>query len=558
MARFSRMAGAKTIEAHSIERPFSNFSFVDLSFSEYLWSLRRILSQVRQHDGKTMLVEEIDIADADDLSEENEDIALRIPSFCDSKAWRLTFFAAPLLSEASLDSLSPEAFLGYAIVKRDILPSPFGRAIVRVYESVVKSSRHDNNFIRGSQSWTCHANSSPFTVDGYLYAQQNDLTNTCAHVAVRTLAASFHKDGDMTYREINTRTGLPDLDIPPVDHVTRKAGKIGGADPSGFGLHPTEMQSAIEAAGARCVRVEYVAADDPPPPPFEKYVYGSIESGYPAIVGFETGGDEQHAIPIFGHTFNDDTWVPPARLMYFQVGPNTAYIPSDSWLSAFVGHDDNCGSNYCIPRHFLSTRPYCDHASPAPGLCQSDIRGVTYVIGTFPQEVVVDSDDAELIGVDCLSPLLEQMPTEDQAWAKRLKLYWGNHLLVFRPILVDADKYIRHLTRITDWRYRKLQEKQIDTLRTALPQARPIWMVELSLPELFSANKRKIGEVLIVADVKAQEDRGLDSFILARLPSHFALLKSTENEAYAPDTPPFRFVPSGLCDHVELYGCEEH
>jgi hypothetical protein len=50
-------------------------------------------------------------------------------------------------------------------------------------------------------------------------------------------------------------------------------------------------------------------------------LYGSVESGYPALVVFDAGnGNQKHVIPIIGHTFNEDTWVPRADLAYFSVG----------------------------------------------------------------------------------------------------------------------------------------------------------------------------------------------------------------------------------------------
>ena len=47
------------------------FQFVESRFNRSI-SLRRLLSQVRVQDGKTIVVEKID--KADDLDEENEDI----------------------------------------------------------------------------------------------------------------------------------------------------------------------------------------------------------------------------------------------------------------------------------------------------------------------------------------------------------------------------------------------------------------------------------------------------------------------------------------------------
>ena len=52
-----------------------------------------------------------------------------------------------------------------------------------------------------------------------------------------------------------------------------------------------------------------------------------------------------HAIPIFGHTFNNDTWVADADATYFELSKDVGYMRSDSWLGNFIVHDDNHGPN---------------------------------------------------------------------------------------------------------------------------------------------------------------------------------------------------------------------
>ena len=338
MARYARTTESLSVEYVNTRRPFSNFGFIETRFgSIFPFPLRRIMSQVRQHDSKTLVIEELDVSNADDLREENEDIQIRLPSFSVSKAFRLSFFRAVLSGKPDLLAATPDEFLGYAIMKVDEIPPPWKR--VRVYESVIRTSRHTNNFIRGAPTWECCVDGRVLHVTGDLYAQQNGVTNTCAHVALRTVAARYHDNGDMSYREMNHLTGIPEQGIPRIDHTTRKAG-----GPDGKGLYPEEMKNILTAIGASCFLapyVEYLPGKEPPP--FAKYLYGSVESGYPAIVGFETGTDAHHAIPIFGHTFNEDAWVQSAEWSYFKIGPRTKYIPSDSWLSAFIGHDDNWG-----------------------------------------------------------------------------------------------------------------------------------------------------------------------------------------------------------------------
>ena len=120
-----------------------------------------------------------------------------------------------------------------------------------------------------------------------------------------------------------------------------------------------EMVEIIKSTGADCYVGAYETTNDSPAS-FQKLLYGSIESGFPGIIFFRTVEGDCHAIPIFGHTFNEDTWVPNAELSYFKVGSDTMYIPSESWVSMFIAHDDNFGSNFCIPHRFLSAKRICE------------------------------------------------------------------------------------------------------------------------------------------------------------------------------------------------------
>ncbi len=532
MNRYARTAPGQALEIIPTRRPFSFFNFIETRFRGYQ-SLRRILSQVRMHNGKTMVIEKLNRPD--DLREENEDLRKRNADFLSSKAYRLSFFTREFSTKHGLTTATDQEFIGYAILKKDVAPS-FG-TVRRVYESVIRSSRHDNNFVRGQQLWTCSAGGRQFCVRGYVYAQQNGLTNVCAHVALRTVAARFHTNGDMSYREMNNVLGI--------DHV---AMKTGGAT----GLTTQQMVQVLEAAGARCFQADY-SQPTTNPPPFQKYVYGSIESGFPAILIFGTTdpSGNLHAVPVFGHTFNQDTWVPSADLSYFKIGTGTIYIPSESWLSMFITHDDNWGSNYCIPRHYLRVKQAPPAGQAPPQLGQSASECVAHVISTMPNEVRLNPIRAEVIGADYLFTILPQLPPYGNQWAKRLSFYAGQHLLVLRPFLLGRDEYVKHLGEVRDWQGKPITRHWLAILKRLLPDER-IWMIELSVPELFSANLRKVGEVLLRAEVSPTVGRDLTSFILARLPGYFALY-----DGGSASNPRYQFIRSGADGHVQLYGCEQ-
>ena len=537
MGTYARLAAGETIDILPTDRPASNFDLVDGCF-EGLPSLRRILSQARVLGYKTLVSE--GLPEAGDLREENEDLRKRCGGLRSSMAVRLGLFSKRFRTWRGLHTARNEDFLGYVIVKIDDIPSVGKRS--RVYESVLRPSRHDNNFVRGTQTWPCQVGGNRFEVDGYVYAQQNGLTNICAHVALRSAAARFHPAGDMSYREMNKLLG--------VDHTTARWGI------ERKGMSFPDMLRVLRASGAECFSGEYPdSANNFPDSPFQKFIYGSVESGYPAIAMFGTVHRAGHAIPFFGHTFNEDTWVPSAERAYFTVGPQTRYIPSESWVSMYLAHDDNFGSNFCVPRGYLHELRQC--AATSQGFCDQDLQKcdiVVAAVGTLPGGVAVDPIEAEVIGADYLSMILKQERQEQRpyagVWAARLDGYEANHMLVYRPILVDKWAYLSHLKTIRDWDYRGVTLADQRDLAARTPDDM-LWLVELSIPELFSANRRKLAEVVLHAGIDPGTTRSMSNFVHARLPGSFVLYKGG-----GPPNPEFRFRKTRVQGHVELFGTE--
>lgn len=336
-ARRSPRHYARCVGSHNtprivdLTRPRSNFDLIEQEYYG-LVTMRRALSQVRQHGGKTAVIE--DLNEPDEIREENEDIRLRFPGFVPKRLQRMSFFSKAFKTARGLAGATSQEFLGYIILKEDCIPGM--KLMLRIYESVLRPSKRENNYVRGEREWDCLVGGEMLRVKGFLYAQQNGLTNVCAHVAIKTALGCYSDAVDMSYREMNNLIG--------VDHISRKVGVDGG------GLSPKEMRGILETAGVRCMVMAYTGAQSDSKVPFQKVLYGSVESGFPAIVVFQTADDPAvcHAIPVFGHTFNEDTWVYRAESSYFRVGPDTRYIPSESWVSMYIAHDDNWGSNFCV------------------------------------------------------------------------------------------------------------------------------------------------------------------------------------------------------------------
>ncbi len=92
-------------------------------------------------------------------------------------------------------------------------------------------------------------------------------------------------------------------------------------------------------------------------------------------------------------------------------------------------------------------------------------------------------------------------------------------------------------------RFRQL----LDFLERGLPEA--LWVVEVSLPHLFPANERKLGEVVLNAaySMNAADPLSFNAFCLARLPTRYFLVSGVTK-----GKPQFSEVPSALKSHVPL------
>lgn len=136
MNRYARTSPGQTLEIISIERPYSFFNLIAARFSDCK-PLRRLFSQARMHQGRTMVIETL--GTPEDLREENEDLRAHNPDLASSTAHRLSFFTRKFTTRRGLASTTDRDFLGYMVVKKDVAPS-LGK-ILRIYESVLRPPR---------------------------------------------------------------------------------------------------------------------------------------------------------------------------------------------------------------------------------------------------------------------------------------------------------------------------------------------------------------------------------------------------------------------------------
>jgi hypothetical protein len=200
-----RQANGKQIQLVDtrIESGFSNFRFVAQDYGSHP-VMQRIFSLARKQGFRSLLIEEITEGESALLTSENKALSVRRNDFQRSEVHRISFFL-------SVVGQTPTAtdFIGYVIFKRDFF-SGQQRPRMHVFESVMPPVRqiNQNNFIHCQRNYLVRSSLGEFSVKGNLYAQQNNLTFVCAHVALRSVCACLLAEGDITYEKINALAGV--------------------------------------------------------------------------------------------------------------------------------------------------------------------------------------------------------------------------------------------------------------------------------------------------------------------------------------------------------------
>lgn len=511
---FARLAQYSRIEFHDVNPPFSNFQFVDqlIPGNDYS-AVRRLFSLARKdNQGKTVIIEEIEPSGA--VADEIAELEALYPGYRCTGLKRLTFWVRECSKDSDILNLTDGDLLGFAILKEDAIPGSDSQW--HVFESVFQKYAHHHNCVPNEARFSVACGGQTFHVSGVMYCQQNSLNKACAQVALRSLLSRILPHKDILYRDMNA-----------IAQRTNSQFRAGG------GLDSTQIRAVLDQYNVEYDDIDYTAPGVSTDFPYSRLLYAGIENGLGGLLGFEFAGaaaqGEKHLIPFYGHTFNQDSWVPRASLAYFHVGDNTRYISSVEWMGSFIGHDDNFGSNFCVPRRFLTSDQ------------------VKYVAALRPADTAYGAVFAEAIGVDFLYSMAQTLGASGNYWVKRLIRHVIAQDVVLRTIYMGRGQYVEHLRNSRDWQGNSENEGILDAFQTSLPDH--LWIVEVSIPELFPANYRKLGEMILDARVPLSPyPPNVSIGLLARFPEAYFI-----NANPKPHSVGFKTVPSALTSHVPVY-----
>ena len=481
--------------------------------------LHRLCSLMRKM--KVQAYTEEELRPNPEIEEESSAAATRCGGTVRTTATRYSFFRNNPPS-GNWHDLSESDLLGYAVILRQDLPDGSHRSFV--LESVVLpptivrgttgagfSAEPVSNYyahcIRECQT----ALGTPddhklFKVRGSFFCQQNALTHVCAHAALRMCINSSptFRLPKLTNRQINDFLGIDHSDQAPGTGRPRRVGSYGG-DRNG-GLGTSDIITVLQQLGLQC---QFAIFTQNTSVQYEAFIYPLIESRVPVILGIEKP-DVAHVITVVGHTLNTDRWEAQARLGYGAL-PISPYISSSAWADHFIINDDNFGMYVTLPsdmvRNFLVPRFNPNlHAAMAIGIVPG---GVTISGYEVEEKAAIQADRI----------IAKTVPTAENRWLAHLRGSAGNQPkpnIVCRTLLVEKAEYVSQIATATDSDGQKVGEQQISRLNSILPSL--LWITEISLPDLYTANKHKLGDIVTKAATTKDEYLRGTNIIFAWLP----------------------------------------
>jgi hypothetical protein len=453
-------------------------------------SLHRICTLARKHGANFVVLE--CALDQPAVRDDIEALDNHYGGAGTASAVQISFFSGDV-SPIAIGDISSDALVAAATVI-NYAPPNTGYKHSWVFEAIVDPPHQTdgnghrqqllNNYICRDTIFTRAVRGRDFQVSGFYFCQQNALVHVCAHACLRMALNSI--DGSRTLlsnSEINTQLGL----APPINGLS--------------------LGHVVDIINTRTGRAPVVAdCSKISPSEYLSVLTSFVESGAIVLFVFTTANAIEHVVTAFGYTRNSDEWHPQAIPGYS--GPATApFYRSSSWVDHFVIHDDNFGTYYTLSsRAFEVDKSITAH----------------WVIAIHPHQPELLPHYAETLASVVLKNAVLATSTHGHGnWFAYLSTQpWT---FVTRPVLINRNVYQEHLRASEGHDQSRMTDQQIG-LADTFPEW--FWMVEFSLPALFTGNRSKLGEVLIRANVGgAKTDMELVSGF--RLPGVFAVSSPT-------------------------------
>jgi hypothetical protein len=488
----------------STTKGFSFFSFISYYWKakESGWdrAFHRLCSLMRKMNVQNVFVEKINEHSAD-ISEEIEALKKHYEQKIYTRAFKFTFLSEKVFSVSEIKGLSDDKFLASATLIN--FRSPKNNWSSYIQKAVVCRPRISdtpllNNYIHVRRNFTCSVNINTddvhnFKINGSFFCQQNGVTSVCAHASLCMLINNMDKRRRMISTEwIN--------EILNIDHRTNK--NLGQE-----GLNEKQVLNVLRRLG---LKANWHNFFDYPNTDYAEYIYRFMEGGCPSLLVFTTKHDPNqndipmHVVPVIGHTLNSDIWDAEAELAYDK-GEPLHYRSASKWVDHFIIHDDNFGMYLCLPVTSLRkiTIPKRDPSLRA-----------YLVISVTPEKIETPAREAEWAAALLIRNILAQLSTKVTLGVWLENLTDKRTPMVVRTLLLNKKHYKQHLISEKDFEDQHFTDDEANKLTRSLPDY--FWLSEVSIPDLYTANKSKIVDIIYTCNQPTRENEPIDEKNIAK------------------------------------------
>ena len=244
---------------------------------------------------------------------------------------------------------------------------------------------------------------------------------------------------------------------------------------------------------------------------YAEYIYPLVESSYPVFLTFNPTHMLGHVITVIGHTMNSDKWDCEAHLAY-RPEAFGKYHASASWVDHFIVNDDNFGMYTCMPTSYLRSKVLPQYDST---------QRASFALAFLPKNMTAVPYGAEKSAVSLVGNLLENyIVPKDNKWLKRIEeqVSQQNKGIVARTLVCDKQAYIESVQDSNTGKDSEGNGPIVDLPASLSKAPEKLWLTEISLPDLYTANKHKLGDLLIDAEAGTVNGQPTLKFIWGWLP----------------------------------------
>jgi hypothetical protein len=394
----------------------------------------------------------------------------------DVSAVAFTFLWSPRAEGGDTTQIRPDDIIGQMTVVT--FPMENARRSY-IYEAILRPPRLGpeepellNNNLPFRSQLPLTIGGETHAVEATYFCQQNGVTSICAHSAVRCLVRTM-TDETVTVGQLNEmwghRADRRKVNTVKVQEALRK-----------FGLrsisYKLEAPRDEEQNSNEAQKREYGPMEEIP---LEDGGWGLLallaDSGMASLLVMSEDNAD-HVMPVLGHTINSDEWHPLGAVLH-KNGQQSA-SSSSLWTDHLVIHDDVLGPYYCLSRGTILPT-------------ENPKLRTRLALALLPEGIHVSPLQAEDFARKILRRVIEELTARGIG-----KGPWWDHLvgdrerIVFRTTLISKEDYLATL---------KPQDASDESWKARLADALPdrFWMEEVSVANLFCANRAKLGEILI-------------------------------------------------------------